>query len=140
MPKVIFNGKEGSEAMKSAGLSELLGKTMLSVVCVTSKVGQDEIVFTCTDGAQYKLYHENECCERVYVEDIAGKLSDLVGSPILMADESSNGPEPEGHECGDDCHTWTFYRFATIKGYVDIRWLGESNGFYSEEVDFVRVD
>lgn len=25
------------------------------------------------------------------------------------------------------------------KGYITVRWLGESNGYYSEEVDFERV-
>jgi len=92
------------------------------------------IKFKATCGRTFIMEHVQDCCEHVYVESIVGDLKDLIGHEITLAEESSNAQNTEyGHE------TWTFYKLATIKGYVDIRWCGESNGYYSEEVSFYEV-
>jgi hypothetical protein len=107
-------------------VSELLGKTLSEV----EKVGDDELIFTLEGGKKYRMYHDQECCEGVSIEDIVGDLDDLVGSPLAMAEETTSDVNPEGvtKDCPDDSFTWTFYRFATMKGYVTIRWYGSSNG------------
>jgi len=91
----------------------------------------DEFIFT--------FYHEDDCCESVYVDDITGDLNDLVGKPLDIVEVARHEDTmPQGMDLKkpEDSFTWTFYKFATIKGWVDVRWLGESNGYYSEEVDF----
>lgn len=114
----------------------LVGKT-LSAVHKT----KDELIFTIDSGERYKLFHEQDCCENVSIEDVCGDVNDLVGAPILKAEESRSNTNPAGITPKDqDSFTWTFYHFATIKGYVTVRWYGESNGYYSESVDFGRAD
>lgn len=81
---------------------------------------------------RFVFTHQQDCCELVYIEDIEGDLEYLVGTEILNAEESTSYGETS--EWGDSS-TWTFYKFATIKGYVDVRWYGTSNGYYSESVD-----
>lgn len=110
-------------------VSVLLNKVLSTIVRT-----HDEILFVTQDGEKYRMYHEQDCCEDVEIEDITGDLDDLVGEPILMAEEVIQNDEDAG-ESG----MWTFYKFATIKGYVTIRWYGSSNGYYSESVDFELV-
>jgi len=114
-------------------ISELLGKTFYNV----QREGNEQIIFTTNDGTQYKMYHSQDCCETVHIEDIEGDLEDLTESPILQAEESANTDDPRPEYA--ESFTWTFYKLATVKGYVTIRWLGESNGYYSEGVDLVKV-
>jgi hypothetical protein len=115
---------------------DLLSKTLASVTVNDAK---DEIRFIAADGATYLMYHEQDCCESVVVESVVGDLADLIGSPILRAEESSSDGRPADapvRTFSDESETWTFYKLATIKGYVDIRWHGSSNGYYSESVNF----
>jgi hypothetical protein len=98
----------------------------------------DELIFKTVDGDVYRMYHEQDCCESVTLEDVVGDLDDLVGSEILVAEEV-DGESPADFEAYES-YTWTFYKFATRKGYVDLRWLGQSNGYYSEGVSFVKED
>lgn len=94
--------------------------------------GDDCIIFEYDDDNYIEFSHFQDCCEHVYIESVVGDLTDLAGTPIFMARESVvNASVEEAWESA----TATFYNFATLKGYVDVRWIGESNGYYSESVD-----
>lgn len=109
----------------------LLGHTLADV----ERRGDKEIRFTRADGVVVRMYHLQECCERVSIEELTGDLQCLVGHPILVAKEvSGEAPESSISDPPESC-TWTFYKFATVKGWVDVRWYGESSGYYSESVD-----
>lgn len=94
--------------------------------------GSEEVTLTLTDGRIAVFWHSQDCCESVSVNDVEGDASDLIGCPLLVAEVVTADAENDVSESG----TWTFYRFATVKGWVVVRWLGESNGYYGEGVDF----
>jgi hypothetical protein len=118
----IVNTEKGMELMK--------GKTFVKV---EGSVGSGEMLFVTAEGERFLFAHMQDCCETVDINDIVGDLQDLVGEPLLVAEEVS-GEVPADAEHYES-FTYTFYKFATRKGYVDVRWLGESNGYYSESVD-----
>lgn len=114
-----------------SSIQSMLNKTFDKVLTFNN----DTIIFI-NDKEAYVFYHLQNCCELVEIDDVCGNLSDLEGTPLLKAEEVTNALNTPRDEW-DDSFTWTFYKFATIKGYVDIRWYGTSNGYYSESVDLV---
>ena len=118
----------------------LINQIVYKIKPDTIETENEEINFYLCNGTVVTMYHEPDCCEDVHIDDINGDLSNLVGHPILRADEKiSKGEELVDTEDTyyDESNTWTFYTLATSAGYVDIRWHGSSNGYYSESVDFL---
>ena len=110
----------------STSMADILGRTPVEVTGT-----DEEIVMRFSDGSQARWHHERDCCEIVTIEDVSGDWSDLLGQPLLVAEERTQD-DPDACESG----TWTFYAFRGIGGSVDVRWYGCSNGYYSESVDF----
>lgn len=124
---------------KQIDFTALKGKTITSIS--SCEVGSDDVDFVCSDGSLFKLYHSQDCCESVGLVDIEGDLEDLIGSELLQAEEVSDDHFTQNYkfEYQPESHTWTFYKLATIKGYVTLRFLGESNGYYSESMSFAKL-
>ena len=112
--------------------TEFIGKTITKI----QEVSIEDLRIEFSDGSRLKMYHEQDCCEEVYLAEIIGDLKDLYDSPITMFEQVSEYSEDQW----GDTSTWTFYKIATVKGYVTLRWLGTSNGYYSEKVDFEYFD
>ena len=118
----------------SAKIEDMRGKVFTRVL---GGVGDGELVFE-TATERFVFFHQQDCCEHVSIEDVCGDLQDLVGEPLLLAEEVSGETPVDFNERDYESVTWTFYKFATRRGYVDVRWLGESNGYYSEGVSLGR--
>ena len=117
--------------------SEVKIEDMVGKVFTSIRNEDTELVFE-NATERFVFFHQQDCCEHVSIEDVCGDLQDLVGDPLLLAEEVSGETPVEFNEEDYESVTWTFYKFATRRGYVDVRWLGESNGYYSEGVSLGR--
>ena len=120
-----------------ATIESMVGRTFVRI-----DAGDDAIVFVEDNGARWTFFHEQDCCEDVRVDDVSGAWDDLCGAPLLRAEESVSGAPPaeDTRACSEGSETWTYYKFGTVKGDVDVRWYGTSNGYYSESVSLHRTD
>lgn len=78
-----------------------------------------------------RFYHEQDCCENVSLEDFSGNVN-LENERFYEIVEKKCNLGPKDNY--DDSFTWTFYTIKTSKGYLDLRFYGTSNGYYSESI------
>ena len=130
-----------------AKLDELINKIISKIEITT-----DRVIFTTLsdekdkynvlkDGLVYHAYHNQDCCEDVFLEKVIGSITNILISPVLSTDEkadSINHPEDyiENIEDSQESFTWTYHTIRTKNGEVTFRWLGTSNGYYGESVYF----
>jgi len=119
--------------IRNFDISQMVGRAAKKINVLVDAQGSSELEFIFEDGMKVLFHHEYQCCESVFIESIVGRLCDLIGEPLVVAEEVSN-------EVNEDSDLelesrWTFYKFDTIRGGVTIRWVGESNGYYSTEVN-----
>jgi hypothetical protein len=90
----------------------------------------DEVQIATSVGT-FRFYHSQDCCENVGVESINGYTDEAIGETIVVAEERV--VQQKDLEYGSQ--TSTFYTIRTNSMDLDMRWVGASNGYYSESVD-----
>lgn len=101
----------------------------LSAVHKGDTIDGNDAVYLTTDRGVFRLHHVQDCCECVVVESLTGWSGN--GGVVRVAEERTDGGEND--ERGE---SWlaTFYTIRTDGDDIDLRWFGESNGYYSESV------
>ena len=113
----------------SCDIKDMVGKKVLGIYY------DEENFQILTDDGVYAFYHEQSCCESVWLTQVDGISDKIIGSRIVIAEVVTDEKDTEyGHI------TWSFYKIGTNKGMIDFRWCGESNGYYSEAVDLVKIE
>ena len=112
---------------KGCDIDDLVGKVIKGLAY------SDEYFQILTDDCVYAFYHEYSCCESVWLTQVDGISDKLIGSRIIAEVVTDEKDTEYGHI------TWTFYKIGTNKGMIDFRFQGESNGYYSESVDLIKI-
>ena len=107
----------------------IIGKTIKAVEGL--KNYSDKVVITLDDDSTLSLFHYQDCCEDVSLEDWGGaEASDLIGGQVVLFEKCTQDGDPNHY----GVQQYTFYKLNTTKGDITMRWCGESNGYYSVEV------
>lgn len=114
------------EYNQAINIDQIKGMTITAVVYKES----NESLHIHLNTHVLEMIHHQDCCETVYLADVVGSFEDLIGYPLLEVSESTVDISSE-----DVSSTATYYNFNTVKASVQLRWIGESNGYYSEDVN-----
>ena len=91
-----------------------------------------------TDGTILYMYHIQDCCESVELdraEETLADLREMIGEKL----EHASYVRRDVTECEDGDLLWSFYTLRTLKRSVTLRFIGESNGYYSTDVEAILI-
>jgi hypothetical protein len=97
---------------------------------------KDQILLTTRSGRQFLIHHEQDCCETVEIVGQDGCFLKLVGKPIVEAREIAIDTTKDD-SLGTETTTTLIFRVDDQT--VISRWVGDSNGYYSESVDISEI-
>ena len=113
--------------------SDLVGE-VLDAVDIDRE--ENQILLTTRSGRKFLVYHEQDCCETVAISGQDGSFDKLIGKPLI---EARDFAVDTGEEGIDDSQTTTTLVFRVDDQTVISRWVGDSNGYYSESVDIAEL-
>ena len=137
LDKGIFFCHHVRTIMSDANFFELKGQIVKEITGLEKNSPEVHIV---TNQTTYKLYHHQDCCESVFVENVIGDEKDILNEEIIFAEEDAGANDPDWY--GDnynDSHTWTKYVLKTKNASLEFWFLGESNGYYNESVSIKKI-
>ena len=121
----------------------IIGKTIVKIqhdITRNGMHGNEGSVFTLDDGSVVGMFHYQDCCESVNIEETQGDEDNIIGSPITyVSDEEVESSNPEA-TYDEDSFTITHITIRTNKGSVTYIWHGSSNGYYGEGVSFEELE
>lgn len=124
-----------SDNTRNCRVEELAGKTIINL----DDSANGDLRFTMDDGSVYEMGYIPDCCATCDIESGLSDLQAMVGQKLVSVsmDTSSERPADVAKpEYEPESQTWTFYTFRSNEATAQLRWFGESNGYYSESVTF----
>lgn len=93
----------------------------------------DVLILTFTDGDGIMFYHDQDCCERVIMTKY-NDLENLNGLYVKTFDKIAISDDD-----GDEYDSKTVTKLIFNDEFI-IEWIGTSNGYYNEGVQFKYID
>jgi hypothetical protein len=97
-----------------------------------------QILLTTESGRKIKIYHDQNCCESVQIIGTDGEWRSVIGKPLVLVEHNEHQGDGPPY---DDAESWTYTDlvFRVNDATVISKWVGESNGYYSESVDLCEI-